>query len=215
MNLFSTFDPSTGYLSMNWMSMFTLMIAFPMKLWMKNGSNSTISISIMIKLHKEMKQISNNKGFSLIFNSLFMMILMNNMMGLIPYIFTASAQMSFSLPIALSLWMASMIMGWTKKTNKMFAHMVPMGTPKILMPLMIIIESISNIMRPGSLSVRLTANMIAGHLIMSLLGNSVSNFKTMLMIIIIMMMLMMFELAVSMIQSYVFMTLSSLYSSEI
>nr|UGN61372.1 ATP synthase F0 subunit 6 [Typhlocybinae gen. 1 sp. 2 BY-2021a] len=212
-NLFSIFDPCTGSMSMNWLSTFTFLIILPYKFWMSNNKIS-MSFNLLINtLNKEMTMLMKYKGTIIIMISIFMLILINNMMGLMPYVFTSSAHLVFSLAMALPMWSSMMMFGWTKKTKMMFCHLVPSGTPSILMPFMVMIETISNIIRPGSLAVRLTANMIAGHLLMSLMGDNPS-LKTSL-ILIMFMMLMMFEMAVAIIQSYVFMTLTTLYSSEI
>nr|WRQ18138.1 ATP synthase F0 subunit 6 [Anaceratagallia venosa] len=216
MNLFSTFDPCTGMMSLNWLSLMIPLIILPFKFWITNNKSSIPYFMMTEKLHKEIKTMLKNKGASIILISTFMMILINNMMGLMPYTFTPSSHLSYSLTMALPMWTGLMLFGWINKTNKMFIHMVPSGTPKTLMPFMVIIESISNIIRPGSLAVRLTANMIAGHLLMSLLGNNCSkSYAIMMTSMLMFIMLMVFETAVAMIQAYVFMTLTTLYSSEI
>nr|YP_010431981.1 ATP synthase F0 subunit 6 [Abrus daozhenensis]USS62516.1 ATP synthase F0 subunit 6 [Abrus daozhenensis] len=215
MNLFSVFDPSTGILSMNWMSIILIM-AMPMAFW--NTPSKTLLMMMLLtkKLMKEVTMHLNKSEPSIFFVSMFTFILMNNVLGLFPYVFTASAHLVFSLSMALTTWIALMMFGWMNKTNKMFYHLVPMGTPYVLMPFMVMIESISNIIRPGSLAVRLTANMIAGHLLMTLLGNNlIDNLMLMTILMWLFMGLILFELAVAFIQSYVFMTLSTLYSSEI
>nr|YP_010184615.1 ATP synthase F0 subunit 6 [Zicrona caerulea]QVH34047.1 ATP synthase F0 subunit 6 [Zicrona caerulea] len=219
-NLFSTFDPATSInYSLNWLSTFLGMLLIPYSFWLLPGRPMMLFINIMMKLHNEFKLLLGFKshGMTLLTVSLFTFILMNNFMGLMPYIFTSSSHLTFSLTMALPLWLSMMIFGWMKNTNEMFAHLVPNGTPSLLMPFMVLIETISNIIRPGSLAVRLTANMIAGHLLMSLLGNkSVNVSSTILMIIImIQIMLMMFEAAVAVIQAYVFSVLTTLYSSEV
>ncbi|KAG8338745.1 ATP synthase F0 subunit 6 (mitochondrion) [Homalodisca vitripennis] len=214
-NLFSVFDPCTGYSSMNWMSTFIFMFLIPLKFWLMPNKISLLFNSLLSILHNENKSLMKLKGTSLIMMSLFILILFNNLMGLLPYIFTSSSHLLFCLSLALPLWLSLMIYGWINKTNHMFIHLVPTGTPGILMPFMVLIETISNLIRPGSLAVRLTANMIAGHLLMSLLGNNATNYYMILMLMIMFMILMTFELAVAIIQSYVFMTLMNLYSSEI
>nr|YP_009417620.1 ATP synthase F0 subunit 6 [Durgades nigropicta]ARX63970.1 ATP synthase F0 subunit 6 [Durgades nigropicta] len=215
-NLFSTFDPCTGTFSLNWMSATLIMAILPMKFWILPNKQFVLINLIMNILNKEIKMLMKYKGTSIMFISIFMLIMINNMMGLMPYIFTASSHLTYSLTLALPMWVGMMLYGWINKTNKMFIHMVPTGTPNMLMPFMVLIETISNMIRPGSLAVRLTANMIAGHLLMSLLGNNCSKSSLMLMLCMsIFIMLMMFEAAVAMIQAYVFMTLSTLYSSEI
>ena len=107
------------------------------------------------------------------------------------------------------------IFGWTKKTNNIFSHLVPSGTPAMLIPFIVIIETIRNIIRPGSLAVRLSANIIAGHLLISLLGNNCNRLNRLTLMIIILIILLIFETAVAVIQGYVFITLTNLYSREI
>nr|YP_009469870.1 ATP synthase F0 subunit 6 [Matsumurasca onukii]AVF91593.1 ATP synthase F0 subunit 6 [Matsumurasca onukii] len=214
MNLFSVFDPCTGILSLNWMSSFLLIFFIPFKFWVINNKIELIFSKLMMGLNSEMSNLTNLKGMTLILISLFLVILMNNMPGLMPYIYTSSSQLVFSLALGLPLWLSFMIYGWINKTNSMFSHLVPMGTPGVLMPFMVLIETISNLIRPGSLAVRLTANMIAGHLLMSLLGNNTYGFMIMMYAMVVYLILMLFELAVALIQSYVFMTLTTLYSSE-
>nr|UFK32183.1 ATP synthase F0 subunit 6 [Limassolla emmrichi] len=214
-NLFSVFDPSTGSFSMNWFSSLIFIIVMPYKMWFLSNKNS-MTFNLMINsLKKEMFTLMPYKGMTLMMTSLFMLILVNNLMGLIPYVFTASAHLVFSLTISLPMWLSFMMFGWINKTKMMFNHLVPVGTPNILMPFMVIIETISNLIRPGSLAVRLTANMIAGHLLMSLLGNNTTSMTMLISAMVVFLFLMVFELAVAIIQSYVFMTLTTLYSSEV
>nr|YP_010883252.1 ATP synthase F0 subunit 6 [Pylorgus porrectus]WIF28477.1 ATP synthase F0 subunit 6 [Pylorgus porrectus] len=217
-NLFSTFDPATSIkTSINWISMLSCTLLIPLPYWIMSNRSTTMYKTIMFLMYNEFKILMgiNSQGMKLSMISLFFVILMNNVMGLLPYIFTSTSHLAISLTMALPLWMSLMMFGWLNKTNYMFAHLIPAGTPGVLMPFMVLIETTSNLIRPGSLAVRLTANMIAGHLMMSLLGNSL-NFNLMSIIIIMMqLMLMMFELAVALIQAYVFSVLSTLYSSEI
>nr|WPW46779.1 ATP synthase F0 subunit 6 [Halobates micans] len=218
-NLFSTFDPSTSmYYSMNWMSTMIILVVMPYPYWIIK-SRQKIMIDIIYKtLHQEFKTLlSKSEGLTLMMTSLFMFILVNNMMGLLPYIFTSSSHLIFSLALSLPLWMSIMLFGWINKTQHMFSHLIPAGTPGMLMPFMVCIETISNIIRPGSLAVRLTANMIAGHLLMSLLGNNTTSASSIMimMLMTVQIMLMLFETAVAMIQAYVFSVLTTLYSSEV
>nr|WRK21522.1 ATP synthase F0 subunit 6 [Tartessus sp.] len=214
-NLFSSFDPCTGKMSLNWMSTFIMILIMPMNFWVLKTKSSMVLIKLINQLSKEMNMLMNNKESLIIIMSLFLMILINNMMGLIPYIFTSSSHLLFSLSMSLPLWFSFMLFGWINYTKKMFIHLVPMGTPSVLMPFMVLIETISNIIRPGSLAVRLTANMIAGHMLMALLGSNTQSMKLMSIMMFLLITLMVFEMAVSMIQAYVFMTLTTLYSSEI
>nr|QZZ18245.1 ATP synthase F0 subunit 6 [Dikraneura zlata] len=214
-NLFSVFDPCTGTLSLNWLSTIIFLMVMPYKFWFLTNKNSFMFNKVMKTLKAELVMFMPYKGTTLIFLTVFVLILINNLMGMIPYVFTSSSHLVFSLTLAFPLWLSFMMYGWINKSNYMFSHLLPMGTPAILMPFMVMIETISNIIRPGSLSVRLMANMIAGHLLMSLLGNNTTSIILMVSTMMIYIGLMVFELAVAMIQSYVFMTLTTLYSSEV
>nr|YP_010309786.1 ATP synthase F0 subunit 6 [Megetra punctata]UMR54903.1 ATP synthase F0 subunit 6 [Megetra punctata] len=220
MNLFSSFDPSSNWnLSLNWLSSFTCLIMLPSMFWLIPSRINLLWIKIINTLHKEFKTLigPNSNGSTLIFISLFSFILFNNFLGLFPYIFTSTSHMVLTLSLALPLWLSFMLFGWINHTIHMFAHLIPQGTPPILMPFMVCIETISNIIRPGTLAIRLSANMIAGHLLMTLLGNTGSSLSIIVInfLIITQILLLTLESAVSIIQSYVFAVLSTLYSSEV
>nr|YP_010222502.1 ATP synthase F0 subunit 6 [Brachyplatys subaeneus]UCC45913.1 ATP synthase F0 subunit 6 [Brachyplatys subaeneus] len=219
-NLFSTFDPATSMkMSLNWMSTLLMLFMMPLPLWVTHNRLTMMTQLVNKKLHEEFTTLmkSKSKGISLMMVSLLTFIFINNFMGLMPYVFTSSSHLVFSMTMALPLWMSIMLFGWINNTNHMFSHLVPLGTPSVLMPFMVLIETISNIIRPGSLAVRLTANMIAGHLLMSLLGNSTMTSDKLVipLIFTVQLMLMLFEMSVSIIQAYVFSILSTLYTSEV
>nr|ALO77302.1 ATP synthase F0 subunit 6 [Byrrhinus sp. BYR01] len=220
-NLFSTFDPSTNFgTSLNWLSTFIGLSLLPMMFWFIPSRPQILWTKITLTLHKEFKVLLNMekmKGSTLIFISLFTMIMFNNFLGLFPYIFTSTSHMVLTLALALPLWISFMVYGWINNTIHMFAHLVPQGTPPVLMPFMVCIETISNVIRPGTLAIRLAANMIAGHLLLTLLGNTGPSLSFIMinMLIIAQILLLLLESAVAIIQSYVFAVLSTLYSSEV
>ncbi|YP_001425543.1 ATP synthase F0 subunit 6 (mitochondrion) [Lucilia sericata] len=221
-NLFSVFDPSSSIfnLSLNWLSTFLGILMIPSSYWLMPSRYHIFWNNILLTLHKEFKTLlgpMGANGSTFIFVSLFSMILFNNFMGLFPYIFTSTSHLTLTLTLALPLWLCFMLFGWINNTQHMFAHLVPQGTPAVLMPFMVCIETISNVIRPGTLAVRLTANMIAGHLLLTLLGNTGPSMSTILLslLIITQIALLVLESAVAMIQSYVFAVLSTLYSSEV
>nr|AKM70253.1 ATP synthase subunit 6 [Aiceona himalaica] len=215
MNLFNIFDPSTSImkLGINWISTIMILILMPNFIWILPNRINMMLIKLFYNLNKEMKMLYKSKNIkspSFMFIKLFMFIFFNNLMKLFPYIFSSSKHMVFSMSLAIPFWLFFIIMSIIKNIKNMIIHLIPLNTPIYLAPFMTIIETMSILIRPLSLSIRLTANLIAGHLLMTLL-----NFNSlMLMIIIIQMMLMIFEMCVSIIQSYVFSILSSLYSSE-
>nr|UAT98057.1 ATP synthase F0 subunit 6 [Cypoides chinensis] len=221
-NLFSIFDPSTNLfnLPINWMSTFLGLMFLPYSFWLIPNRHFMIWKIILIKLHNEFKILLKNNyfnGSTLIFISLFSFVLFNNFLGLFPYIFTSTSHLTLTLSISLPMWLSFMLYGWINNYQHMFIHMIPQGTPSILMPFMVLIETISNIIRPGTLAVRLTANMIAGHLLMTLLSSTGSNLSYLFicLLILIQILLLILESAVAIIQSYVITILSTLYSSEV
>nr|URX52790.1 ATP synthase F0 subunit 6 [Cryptotermes cymatofrons] len=222
-NLFSVFDPSAGSfnLSLNWTSTFLGLMFIPASMWLIPSRYSMVWNTLLTKLHNEFKTLLGvkkiNKGSTFLFVSLFSLILFNNFLGLFPYVFTSTSHLTMTLTLALPLWVSFMVFGWFNNTNHMFEHLVPQGTPAPLMPFMVCIETVSNIIRPGTLAVRLTANMIAGHLLLTLLGNNGPTITQSLLwvLIIAQILLLILESAVAVIQSYVFAVLSTLYSSEV
>nr|QVT10969.1 ATP synthase F0 subunit 6 [Clanis deucalion] len=221
-NLFSIFDPSTNLfnLSINWMSTILGLMFLPHSFWLIPNRHLMIWNLIINKLHIEFKVLLKNNyfnGSTLIFISMFSFVMFNNFLGLFPYIFTSTSHLTLTLSISLPLWLSFMLYGWINNYQHMFTHMIPQGTPSILMPFMVLIETISNIIRPGTLAIRLTANMIAGHLLMTLLSSTSSNLSYLfiLMLILIQILLLILESAVAVIQSYVITILSTLYSNEV
>nr|YP_009659081.1 ATP synthase F0 subunit 6 [Triatoma migrans]QCQ69465.1 ATP synthase F0 subunit 6 [Triatoma migrans] len=219
-NLFSAFDPATSMnLSLNWLSTFLGFLLIPSTYWMLPSRYNSLMKMIQTKLHLEFKTLlgEDSGGFSILFISLFMFILFNNALGLLPYVFTSSSHLIYTISLALPLWLSIMIFGWINHTQHMLAHLIPEGSPGPLMPLMTCIEVISNLIRPGSLAVRLMANMIAGHMFMIFLGDGLMNSSIQWIPILMacQIILTLFEAAVAVVQAYVFSTLSTLYTSEV
>nr|YP_009328022.1 ATP synthase F0 subunit 6 [Trachelus iudaicus]APC92665.1 ATP synthase F0 subunit 6 [Trachelus iudaicus] len=220
-NLFSIFDPSSSMmmLPINWSSSLISLIILPYMFWLIPSRYTMAWIQLLKFINKELKILINKNalGSNIIFTTMFIFIMINNFMGLFPYIFTSSSHMSMTLSLSLPLWISFMIFGWMNFYNNMFAHMVPTGTPPILMPFMVMIESISNLIRPGTLAIRLAANMIAGHLLITLISSTgpSSSMIIVSLMILAQILLLTLESAVAIIQAYVFSVLSTLYSNEI
>jgi len=73
------------------------------------------------------------------------------------------------------IWLGRIVFSIKNQYNNLFAHLVPRGTPVALMPVIVIIETVRNVIRPGTLSIRLAANIVAGHLLLTLLGRPEGN----------------------------------------
>nr|WAR51043.1 ATP synthase F0 subunit 6 [Crocidura suaveolens gueldenstaedtii] len=167
---------------------------------------------------KQMMMIHNQKGqtWTLMMMSLILFIGSTNLLGLLPHSFTPTTQLSMNLGMAIPLWAGAVITGFRYKTKASLAHFLPQGTPLPLIPMLIIIETISLFIQPMALAVRLTANITAGHLLIHLIGGatlvllSISP-TTAFITFIILMMLTILEFAVALIQAYVFTLLVSLY----
>lgn len=215
------FDPTANFnLPLNWLSIFFILNFTPIIFWFTPNNLNLILIKIITILFNEFKIIFNNKtynNFSLIFLSLFLFIRINNFIGLFPYIFTNTSHLVLNLSLTFPLWLRLIIFGWLNKTNHIFNHLVPQGTPILLIPFIICIETIRNIIRPITLTVRLTANIIAGHLLLTLLRSLGPNINIPIIPILILtqILLLILESAVAIIQSYVFSILLSLYTREI
>nr|YP_009906592.1 ATP synthase F0 subunit 6 [Lysmata vittata]QLI42510.1 ATP synthase F0 subunit 6 [Lysmata vittata]QQP21715.1 ATP synthase F0 subunit 6 [Lysmata vittata] len=220
-NLFSNFDPSSPIfnLPLNWLSTSLGLFFIPVVFWLSSSRWTFLWSLISFSLHKEFKTLLgfSNPGSSIWMVTLFSIIVFNNLLGLFPYIFTSTSHLSMTFSLALPMWFSLMIFGWTKRYNHMFAHMVPLGTPSSLMPFMVLIETISNFIRPGTLAIRLAANMIAGHLLLTLLGSTGPSIPSFFIWVLLssQILLLMLESAVAVIQSYVFAILSTLYTSEV
>lgn len=118
--------------------------------------------------------------------------------------------------MALPLWAGLILHGWVFNTTNLLVHLIPNGTPTILIPFIVIIETIRNIIRPLTLAIRLAANIIAGHLLIALLiaASPLTPFILSPILFSAQAALITLELAVAIIQAYVFSVLITLYSAE-
>ena len=148
------------------------------------GSKEKKIIPSKIQLITEMfyifvaKMISDTAGskakpyFPFIF-CLFMFVLLCNMIGMLPYSFTVTSHIIVTLVMALFIFIAVTVIGFLKHGFKYLSLFVPKGVPVVLLPLITVIEIISYLSRPVSLSVRLFANMMAGHTMLKVFGSFV------------------------------------------
>nr|BAK42217.1 ATPase subunit 6 [Apareiodon affinis] len=157
--------------------------------------------------------------WALILTSLMVFLLSLNMLGLLPYTFTPTTQLSLNMGLAVPFWLATVIIGMRNQPTAALGHLLPEGTPVLLIPVLIIIETISLFIRPLALGVRLTANLTAGHLLIQLIATAAFVLLPMMTTVailttIILFLLTLLEVAVAMIQAYVFVLLLSLYLQE-
>ena len=165
-------------------SLFMVISSIAIILFFGLGSKRNSLIPNKIQLISELsytfvsKMISDTAGsnakpyFSFIF-SLFMFILFCNMFGMIPYSFTVTSHIIVTFVLAAFIFIGVTIIGFLKHGLGYLKLFVPSGVPMVLLPLIVVIEIISYLSRPVSLSVRLFANMMAGHTMLKVFGGFV------------------------------------------
>nr|YP_009711196.1 ATP synthase F0 subunit 6 [Lepidotrigla kanagashira]YP_009745787.1 ATP synthase F0 subunit 6 [Lepidotrigla hime]YP_010485792.1 ATP synthase F0 subunit 6 [Lepidotrigla abyssalis]QGI24611.1 ATP synthase F0 subunit 6 [Lepidotrigla kanagashira]QIH45013.1 ATP synthase F0 subunit 6 [Lepidotrigla hime]QMX78180.1 ATP synthase F0 subunit 6 [Lepidotrigla hime]UVW81938.1 ATP synthase F0 subunit 6 [Lepidotrigla abyssalis] len=151
--------------------------------------------------------------------SLMIFLITLNLLGLLPYTFTPTTQLSLNLGLAVPLWLATVLIGVRNQLTHTLGHLLPEGTPAPLIPVLIIIETISLFIRPLALGVRLTANLTAGHLLIQLIATAAFVLLPLMPTVAILtstvlVLLTLLEVAVAMIQAYVFVLLLTLYLQE-
>nr|YP_009178885.1 ATP synthase F0 subunit 6 [Glyphis sp. Pakistan]YP_009178898.1 ATP synthase F0 subunit 6 [Glyphis gangeticus]YP_009178950.1 ATP synthase F0 subunit 6 [Glyphis fowlerae]ALJ92928.1 ATP synthase F0 subunit 6 [Glyphis sp. Pakistan]ALJ92941.1 ATP synthase F0 subunit 6 [Glyphis gangeticus]ALJ93006.1 ATP synthase F0 subunit 6 [Glyphis sp. Pakistan]ALJ93019.1 ATP synthase F0 subunit 6 [Glyphis gangeticus]ALJ93058.1 ATP synthase F0 subunit 6 [Glyphis fowlerae] len=157
--------------------------------------------------------------WAMLLTALMLFLITINLLGLLPYTFTPTTQLSLNMAFALPLWLTTVLIGMLNQPTITLGHLLPEGTPTPLIPILIIIETISLFIRPLALGVRLTANLTAGHLLMQLIATAAFVLLTImptvaLLTSMILFLLTILEVAVAMIQAYVFVLLLSLYLQE-
>jgi F-type H+-transporting ATPase subunit a len=160
--------------------------------------------------------------FPLVF-SLFMFILVSNVIGIIPYTFTVSSHIIVTATLALLVFFTVLIYGFYRNGLKFFRLFVPSGIPIYILPLVVMIEIISFLTRPLSHSVRLFANMLAGHITLKvfagfvvLLGTSLGTIGWIggILPLALTVALTALELLVAFLQAYVFAILTCIYLND-
>ena len=148
--------------------------------------------------------------------TLFVFILFANVLGLIPYSFTVTSHIVITLALALVVFVGATIIGFIRNGFGYLKLFVPSGVPALLLPLVVLIEIVSYFIRPMSLSIRLFANMMAGHMMLKVMAG----FVVMLGVtagwlpLAAMVGLMGLELLVAALQAYVFALLTCMYLSD-
>ena len=161
------------------------------------------------------------KFFPLVF-SLFMFIMVSNMVGIIPYTFTVSSHIIVTAALALLVFFTVLVYGFYKNGLKFFKLFVPSGVPIVILPLVVAIEIISFLSRPVSHSVRLFANMLAGHITLKVFASFVTmlgafgavGWAGAVLPLALTVALTALELLVAFLQAYVFTILTCIYIND-
>ena len=186
---------------------------------------SVILESIYISVHGIVtSQIDNKKGqmfFPFLF-SIFIIILGNNLIGMIPYSFATTSQFIITFSLSFTIVIGSTILGLIKYIFTFFSIFVPSGCPLALLYLLTLIEFISYLARPVSLGLRLAANVLSGHMLLLILSGFAYNmietgFTTSIAAILPLAFIICFtalEIGIAIIQAQVFTVLSSTYIKD-
>jgi ATP synthase subunit 6 len=155
-----------------------------------------------------------------VFFSIFFLILTSNLIGLLPFAFTPTAHLVVTFTLALSCNLGLIIIGFRKHGFAFLKVFVPKGGPLWLLPLIVVIEFISYLLRTFSLSIRLFANMMAGHTLLHILASFVTGFITAgylglaIFPFILVLAVVILELGIACLQAYVFIVLLAIYLND-
>ncbi len=157
---------------------------------------------------------SGKKFFPLIF-CIFMFVLFCNLLGMIPYSFTPTSHIAVTFTLSLFIFILITITGFVIHGTHFFSLLLPKGTPLVIAPLLILIELFAYLVRPMSLSIRLAANMLAGHTMLKVFAGFVVSMGLFgLLPLSFMIILTGFEIFVAMLQAYVFAILTCVYLND-
>jgi ATP synthase subunit 6 len=150
------------------------------------------------------------------FSSWFFVFLSYNFLGMLPYISSSTRQLFFNLRLVLPLWAGLCAMSLSFSPVTYLSHLAPLGSPLFLVPFLVVIETIRIMVRPITLSVRISANIRTGHIILGLVRGSSSvslgGFSTF--VVFLCSFYIVFEIGVCLIQSYIIILLPTLYNDE-
>lgn len=169
-------------------------------------------------MKKEIDYVLTNpfKGCYSFLGSIFITIFLYNFLALFPHLFSFTSHILVTLPFSYSFWGRILIFSWVLSLKNYLAHYIPVGTPFGLISFMVLVEVVRHLIRPFALTFRLTANMVAGHLLMSIIGGAIISLPFSFMVLgsLLQFFLVGLEIGVSLIQSYVFFALLLCYISE-
>jgi len=168
------------------------------------------------------KQQAGSKALKYLpfFFSVFLLILISNVIGLLPFAFTPTSHLIFTLTLAFSCNLGLVIIGFAENGWRFLLLFVPKGGPLWLMPLIVLIEFLSYLLRTLSLSIRLFANMMAGHTLLHILASFITAFinagylATAFAPFILVIAVIALELGIAFLQAYVFLILLCIYLND-
>nr|YP_010970152.1 ATP synthase F0 subunit 6 [Phyllidia picta]WNR50663.1 ATP synthase F0 subunit 6 [Phyllidia picta] len=179
------------------------------------GQSYTKTCLSLISTNSETRQKSL-LGFPLMLFTLMTILLILNFLGLIPFVYGPTSNIWISASLAVVFWSMLIFSGWIKFPMESAAHFAPSGAPNLFIPFLVIIETVSILIRPLTLTIRIIANISAGHIIMGLIATSLTacSLFTLGPVMVVHIGYNMFEIFVCSVQAYVFSLLIKLYGEE-
>nr|ABL09080.1 ATP synthase F0 subunit 6 [Onchidella borealis] len=209
-DLFSSLDGCNSYftwgLPLALTGLFLINYSWPCQL-------STFALFVGTSLSDKSKRLA---PLSLMSFVLIVLIISLNLIGLFPLAFGVTSSLWMASTLGLLLWGLLVISGWISNPMKSAANLAPAGAPAALIWFLVLVETVSLLIRPLTLTVRLIANISAGHVVLSLVANCMTSvaFSSSLGILLVSVGYNLFEIFVCFIQAYIFTLLVSLYSQE-
>nr|YP_010835767.1 ATP synthase F0 subunit 6 [Haliotis asinina]WGC44116.1 ATP synthase F0 subunit 6 [Haliotis asinina] len=225
-DIFSSFDDHNSvFMSMYvlmWLCSLLVLTAFNMSIW-----TNTNRFAYLLNIPKAVisSQVTRSfglklGGFTNLMAALFTSLLVLNLLGLVPYTFSNTSHLAMTLSLSIPLWMSLIISSTVLNPSATAAGLLPAGAPALLNPFLVLVETVSILVRPITLSIRLAANMSAGHIVLGLISTYLCSAifiypkVTLLTLLTVQTFYFMFEIGVSLIQAYIFSLLITLYSDD-
>nr|AID54851.1 ATP synthase subunit 6 [Hoplopleura akanezumi] len=213
-SLMSVFDPSSTLLGVS-LPLKALVQLILMAFLLNSIWAIPSGVSALVKV---IYTWAKSLGLPFLLCWLFQFILFSNLMGLLPATYTFPSSLQFSLSLSVSLWLGGVIYSITLSVNNVLAHLCPEGVEGLMSIFLVSIELISLLIRPMSLGIRLMANLTAGHMIMALCESGFSlqgaGVISSSLSLVSLCLISLFEIAVAVVQAYIFVNLMSLYWEE-
>lgn len=226
-DIFSTFDPYVYSSVLPTLTPLLLVSTFiivilNLSLWPSINRATVKLLPIFSTIFSQLSRTYSThiKGISALVSTIFITIILSNLLGITPYSLRNTRHLIITLSIGLPIWILIILSRLTKHPKKTIAHFLPDGAPTWLNPFLVLTETIRVFVQPITLSFRLAANITAGHIVLSLIANYAAATITTLTSINLYILLALiigyiaFELAICLIQAYIFCLLLSLYSDN-
>ena len=226
-DIFSSFDPATtsifNFSPIIFWAINFITLAFLHPLFWASPRQLFWLLSIptdIINQQGRRTSTTNLKGLTTLLVALYILITTINFIGVIPYVFSSSSHLIFTLSFGLPLWLRLIISRRCFSPSTTLASLLPGGAPAWLNPFLILIETVRTLVRPITLSFRLAANMSAGHIVLTLMGVYFvyallsARFSSAIFLFLIQAGYTVFELGICIIQAYIFCLLLSLYTDD-